>query len=349
MYAREIQGSRPSPIEKGVPVFGTWTRPFDDVDLTGVKRPFALPLPKALRDLRIKEWQTFQVQDDRHYLTAVLMNAKYYRIAQVVLWDKETKEKLVFRKALPFGAWRFPRSLSNASITSRSYGFYFRIHDWLDADLVELDLDIQPTRKRPSFTAHVELDLRRTACSPAVACLPFSDRRCAYAFKALAPARGDLVFGGRHIELSPETSSAFMADFKGFYPYRMRSTWATGFGFDGSGRRFGFAVAENQARDPFRHNENASWLEGKLTLLPPVRVTMPDGPDGDWVIQDLEGMVDLVFAPREPQAFEFNYALTRCEYRAPFGVFNGMIAGADGEKIPVRNLWGFGEKLYIRV
>jgi hypothetical protein len=349
MYVRDIQPWRPTPLERGIPVPGTWTRAFDDVNLLGVARPFAMPLPKWVRDYRIKEWQAFQIQDERYYLTASLVNAKYYRLGRVTLWDKETKEKLHFNKALPFGAWRLPRGLSNAAITSRSYGFYFRIHDWLDADLVELDLDIEATGKRPSFTAHVELDLHRAHSTPLVVCLPFSERRCLCAYKALAPARGDLVFGGRHITLNSSTASGFVQDYKGFYPYRMRNTWCSGFGFDLAGRRFGFTAAENQARDSFRNNENALWLEGKLHPLPPVRITMPDGVNADWVIQDLEGMVDLTFTPRERSSSAFDLILSRSEYHSPFGVFNGMVMSSEGEKVAVRNLWGFGEKLYVRV
>ncbi len=349
MYSRDVLSPRPSPLDGGVPVSGTWDRPFAEVELLDVGRPYPLPLPKGLRDLRIKEWQSFQIQDERYYLTASLVNVKYYRLAQVTLWDKETKEKLEFRKAVPFGAWRFPRSLSNSAVTSRSYGFYFRIHNWLDADLVELDLDVEPTRKRPSFTAHVELDMRTAVSVPLVTCLPFSERRCMYSYKNLAPARGDLVFGGRHITLSPETATGLMMDYKGFFPYRMQSTWATGFGFDSSERRFGFSVVESQIKDSFKNNENALWLSGKAHPLPPVRTTMPNGVDKDWVIQDLEGMVDLTFTPRELNSFAFNLLLTRFEYRSPFGVYNGMLATSDGEKIPVRNLWGFGEKLYLRV
>lgn len=328
---------------------GTWTRPFDDVNLLDTKRPFAVPIPRWVRSYRIKEWQSFQVQDERYYLTAALTNAKYYRVAQVFLYDKESKEKLLFRKALPFGSWRLPRGLSNASVASASYGFYFRIHDWLDADLVELDLDIEPNRSRPSFTAHLEFDLTRSAATPLTVCLPFSDKRCMVSYKAMAPVRGDLVYGGRHVSFDAGATSGFVFDYKGYYPYRMRNTWCTGFGFDASGRRFGFSIGENQARDGFRNNENGLWLEGAPTPLPPVRITMPDGPEGDWVIQDVEGMVDLTFTPREPAKFSFDLLLTRSEYHAPFGVFNGMVATGDGDKIAVRNLWGLGEKLYLRV
>lgn len=349
MYARDILPPRPSPLENGAPVPGTWDRPFAEVELLDIHRPFAMPIPRSLRNLRVKEWQTFHLQDERYYLTASLVNLKFYRVAQVCLWDKETKEKLQFRKALPFGAWKFPRGLANSAVTSRSYGFYFRIHNWLDADLIELDLDIEPTRRRPSFTAHLELDMRRSFSVPIVTCLPFSDRRCMYAYKALAPTRGDLVFGGRHITFTADNTSGIMEEYKGFFPYRVRNSKVMGFGEDAAGRRFGFSVAESQCKDSFKNNENCLWTAGCMNPLPPVRITYPNGLDKDWIIQDVEGMVDLTFTPRETNSYFFNLLLTRFDYRARFGVFNGMVMNSDGDKLAVRNLWGFGEKLFLRV
>lgn len=349
MYHREIQDTKPSPVLNGKIIPGTWNRAFDDINLLAIKKAYPVPLPKWLKNYRIKEWQSFHVQDENYYLYAVLSNAKYYRVAQVVLYDKESKEKLIFRKALPFGAWKLPRSLYNSAIASSSYGFFFRIHNWLDADLLELDLDIEATRKRPSFTAHLEFDLTRSSAVPLVVCLPFSDKQCMYAHKVLSPVKGDLVFGGKHISMEQNTTSGFFYDYKGSYPYRMRNSWCSGFGIDLDGRRYGFSVAENQARESYKNNENGFWLDGETSPLPPVKITMSSGPESDWVIQDLEGMVDLTFTPREHLHASFDLLLTRADYYYPFGVFNGMVMTSSGEKINIRNLHGLCEKLYLRV
>jgi hypothetical protein len=76
---------------------------------------------------------------------------------------------------------------------------------------------------------------------------------------------------------------------------------------------------------------------------------MADGVEKDWVIQDVEGMVDLTFTPQEHVRSAFNLFLTRWEYYTPLGFYNGMLVNSEGEQIPVRNLWGLGEKLYLRV
>jgi hypothetical protein len=349
MYTREIKARQGAPIENGIPIQGTWDGAFTEVDLLDIQRPYRWPLPRWMRDSRIKEWESFTVQDDRFYLEAILANLKYYRIAQVLLYDKKTREQLRFQKMIPFSGWRIPRQLANASIESRSYGFFFRIHDWLDANAVKVDLDIEATRYRPSFTAHLTYDLNKNKASPLVVNLGFAERRCVYAYKAMAPVRGDMVFGGKHISLNPAKTSGIFSDFKGFYPYRMQSTWCSGFGFDGEGRRYGFSMAENQTRETHKNNENALWIDGELTPLPPVRITMPEGIKSDWIIQDVEGMVDLVFSPQEPVRSGFHLIVTRAEFETPLGNYNGTLVNAKGEQIRVHNLWGSGEKLYLRV
>jgi hypothetical protein len=349
MYTRELQEPRSGPVEKGAPLQGTWTRAFEEVDLLSVQRPYRIPLLKGIKDSRIKEWESFFIQNDRFCLSARLCNLKFYHTATVNMYDRVSGERLHFRKAIPGGSWRLPRNLYNASVESRSLGFFFRIHSWLDAGNIRLDLDIEETRKRPSFTAHAMFDLAPETITPMAVSLLFSSRRNMYAYKAPALVRGDVVYGGRHITLDPAETSGLFCDFKGYYPYRMRSAWCTGLGFDSQNRRFAFTLGENQARESFKNNENALWIDGRLTPLPPVRITRNGGSESDWIIQDMEGMVDLVFTPKEMGREGMNLLFSRFEYENPLGYFNGLVVNSEGEELPVHNVWGTGEKLYLRV
>jgi hypothetical protein len=288
-------------------------------------------------------------------------NLKLYRMAYVFIHDKENGEKRGFWKLMPGTGWRLPRSLANASVDSGSARFFFRIHSWLDADTIKLDLNIRAARSRPALTAHLAYNMNSRETTPMAVSLLFTERRNMYAYKALAPVRGDLVFDGRRISLDPERCSGLFCDYKGFFPYRMRATVCYGMGFDGEGRRFGFHIAENQTRENRKNNENALWVNGRLTPLPPVRITMPEPPprqrgsppeessESDWIIQDVEGMVDLVFTPKEQNRNGAGLIVTSADFDTPLGYYNGMLVSADGEQIQVRNLWGMGEKLYLRV
>jgi hypothetical protein len=348
MYTREILPPRETPIKDGRPLAGTWTKAFSEVDLLNIRKPYVIPTPWWLRDHRIKEWESFLIQDDHYYLDALFCNLKLYRIVKIFLYNKDTKEQISFRKKIPFRGWHLPRQLANSSIDHRSNGFFFRIHNWLTADLIRLDLDIAASRKRPSFTAHLEYDMAGSV-EPMVVSLLFSDNRSMYAYKAMGAVRGDMVAGGRHIVFDPARTSGIVCDFKGFYPYRMRSIWCSSLGFDTDNRRYGFNLGENQTRETYKNNENALWVEGRLTPLPPVRITCLEGPEAEWIIQDTEGMVDLSFTPVLPVKNSLNLVLIRTEQYTYLGLFNGFLLNSKGEQIQVRNLWGFGEIFSVRV
>ncbi|MCL2205048.1 MAG: DUF2804 domain-containing protein [Treponema sp.] len=350
MYTREIQENRHSPVEKRIPLQGTWTKAFKEVDLADVHSPYSFPVPNAIKDSRIKEWESFFIQNDRFFIHARLCNIKYYRTAFVLMYDKETKEHIEFNKTLPGGGWRLPRSLANSSVDSRSLGFFFRIHSWLDAQRITLELNIEPSRRRQAFTAHAVFDLSRSDSTPMAVSLLFFERRNMYAYKTLTAVSGNVVTGGRHIYFDPEKTTGLFCDFKGYYPYQMRCSWCTGMGFDSLNRRFGFTLGENQAREPFKNNENALWIDGKLTPLPPVKITRGSGDkEADWIIQDMEGMVDLVFTPQITRRSARNILLSRMDYESPLGTFSGTLVGADGAQLPIQNVWGTCEKLYLRV
>ncbi|MDR2376459.1 MAG: DUF2804 domain-containing protein [Treponema sp.] len=349
MYTRELSAPRNTPIENGIPVQGTWTKAFRDVDLLAVQWPYRFPLPRSLLDTRIKEWETFIIQGDRFFLEALLINVKFFCMAQVFLYNRESRKKIKYRKVIPLGGWKLPRGLYNSAVDSHSMGFFFRVHSWLDADTVRIDLDIAARAHEPAFTAHLMYNLHKKKTCPLVVNLGFSERRCLYAYKTLAAVRGDVIFGGKRIILNPARTSGFFFDFKGIYPYPMQSVWCTASGFDEAGRRIGFTLAENQTRENRRNNENALWVNGELSPLPGVRITMPSGIRSEWIIQDVEGMVDLVFTPLEQLRSSYNVILSRADLESPLGYYNGMVMSAKGEQIQVHNLFGTGEKLFLRI
>jgi len=363
VYTREIQKPRPSPVENGTPLQGTWTQAFDEVDLLSVHKPYQTSLPNGIKTLRVKEWESFIIHDDRYLFQIKFCNMKYYRIALVIMYNCETKKRLEFLKIIPGGGWQLPKSLNNSAVDSRSYGFFIRIHSWLDIKSILLEINIKGNRKRPALTAHFAFDLAEEKTTPMAVSLLFSERRNMYAYKALTAVKGDVVSGGQHIQFSPEKTSGLFCDFKGYYPRRVYSAWCSALGFDSKNRRFGFAFGENQTREPYSNNENALWIDGKLTPLPPVKITRNVKDEKDWIIQDMEGMVDLVFTPKESERsmrksifsssasglFRYSSMLFGYDYENPLGCFNGLLVDADGKELPVRNAWGTGEKLFLRI
>jgi hypothetical protein len=346
IYRREILEPPLSPVENGEFIQGTWNKPFRNVDLLSIRKPYKIPLPRWARDGRLKEWESFIVEEKSFHLDAFIANLKYFRIAQLVLYDKESGERYRFRKILPLSGWHLPRNMYSDSINSRSWRFFFRIHDWLDAGTIRVDIDVEAWGKRPplsvqlTFEAAGSLPMTTTAVQDG---LPF------YSYKLFSPVHGDLVFGGSHFSFKHEETTGFFRDSKGFYRYLSSNVWCAAAGFTEKGRRCGFSLTAQSGRGQSKHNENAFWSDGELTPLPPVKITQPEGMNKKWVIQDVEGMVDLGFTPAVPAASAFNFALLGAEYQTPLGIYSGFLLNSKGERVPVRGLWGLGEKLSLRV
>jgi hypothetical protein len=352
MYTRTILPKAETLIVSGLPVAGTFADAFNEVNLLDIKRPFSLPLPKFIRNLRVKEWESFVIQNNEIYLEAFLANMKFYSFAELFFYDKVTSEKLRFFKVIPFSTLlKLPNNLYSASVESRHKGFVFHIQTWLKAKLIEINIDLKfkKSSKKPAFTCKLQYYIDSEFDHPLVASLLFSETRNMYTYKNLAPVRGNIIFGDKNITLDSNKTMGLFRDCKGFYPYRMRAVWSAAFGYDKETGFYGFSLGENQTKESNKDNENALWVNGELTPLPQVRITSGNPGESDAVIQDLEGMVDLTFKAKEDVTASFNLYLTRSEYDTPIGVYNGVLVDKNGNKIRVRNLWGTVEKLYLRV
>jgi hypothetical protein len=138
------------------------------------------------------------------------------------------------------------------------------------------------------------------------------------------------------------------------FPYISRSSWVNGSGFDRKRRRIGFSMGEHATRGANRDNENALWVDGDLTPLPPVRITQSQNLSAtvtcDWIIEDVEGMVDLTFTPKKQlERTSFNIILSQAELYNPVGVFNGFVSTREGEKLEIINMCGSAERLFLRL
>ncbi|MDR3324877.1 MAG: DUF2804 domain-containing protein [Spirochaetaceae bacterium] len=353
MYAREIQAPIDSPIQGGKPVAGTWTRCFKRLDLIDIEKPYRLPVPKWLLDLRIKEWQSFMIQNEAVYFEIFIANLKFFRFIAATFYNKEAGgEPVHYFDYFPFSLWRLPATLSNSSVLCKAPGYSITVHDWLDAALIKLDINIEASGSLPAINARFEFYDEPKNCAPMAVNLLFSDDRSYYTYKSLCPVRGSLKIGGKDEYLfTLEDARGLFRDSKGILPYIVRNSWASGFGFDRAGRRVGFSMGENQARGANKDNENALWVDGALTPLPPVRITQSgDSIADEWIIEDIEGMVDLVFTPhKQTKRAAFNILISKAEFFNPIGVFTGFVMTKDNERIEIRKLFGCAERLYLRL
>jgi hypothetical protein len=352
MYTREIQAPVDTPVKDGRPVAGTWIRPFSKVDLLAIEKPFPVPFPRWMRDFRIKEWQSFIIQNDEIYFSTFVANLKFFRFIETIFLDKKTDGGPVrYFDFFPLSFWNIPASLWDSAVTCRAPGYFITIHDWLDAATIKLDINIESTGGNPSINGLFEFYANSKTNTPLAVNMLFSEERCVYTYKTLCPVRGNLKFGEhKDFFFRRENTSGVFRDCKGIFPYITNNSWATGFGFDKNKRLVGFSLGEGAARGANKDNENALWVDGALTPLPPVRITQSGDLKEDWIIEDVEGMVDLTFTPAaQTDVSGFNLIVSKAELVSPVGLFTGFIMNKDGEKISIEKLSGCAERLYLRL
>jgi hypothetical protein len=195
----------------------------------------------------------------------------------------------------------------------------------------------------------LKFELSKEACSPFSVCLPLGLNRAMYSTKILMPCSGTLFSSGRVHHFDPANATGILDDHKGYYPYRLHYDWITSFGMDASGRRVGFNLTDNQVKDQARYNENRLWIDGFIHSLPPVKITRSHGRESPWIIQDTEGMVDLVFHPEVSHDIKVKLGIVEIDYAGPFGRFEGRLRSPTGESIEASRLYGMGEDKNVRL
>lgn len=333
--------------------FGTL---FRDTGMLGVDKPYLYPIPKFLKNLRLKEWQAYQFGDSRWFFFCSIYNAKLITFIEFQAYDRSTKKRFTARRIFPGSKMRVPSTLFGSFLRYSSG----HLHLAFSADLktasggrqcgnIGIEVSKSDRRGIPEFEGKFTLAFDSALQTPNVVCLPFGLNRSMYSAKMLLPMEGWFREAGSRTVFSGPGSLGIMDDHKGYYPWRLRYDWVTGFGVDKLGRAVGFNLTDNQVRDQAKYNENCVWIDGELWPLPPVKVTRPNGAAGEWIIQDTEGLVDLVFVPEAPNDIRIRAIVIESEYHGPFGSFRGRIGGSAGNLVDASIFYGMGEQQYLRI
>ena len=335
-------------VDEGRAQFGTYAGPIAATNLIDAQ-PWALPAPRFVRSLRLKEWQAFQFGNARWFFAVALFDAKTMALAQFKIYDRERRQKYLFERKLPSWALRAPANLLDSHMHWSGGGAAIRFDNHLAQGHIDIHIELPAEGERPAV--HAQLRALAAECEPEVVCIPFGERRGMYSHKGCLALEGEVRLGAETIALSPADSYLLMDDHKGYYGYVMRWDWVTGGGFDEAGRRIGFNLTRNASIDPEAYNENCVWIGGKRHLLGPVVFTRrPDRNPEIWEVRDAAGRgeVEVDFEIEVDGHVRVNALVIESRYRGPFGRVHGQIRPPGVEPVTLDGMFGMGEDFYLR-
>ena len=330
---RSLQPARARLVEGGRVQFGTFDGPFERVNALDAEVLSGWPVPRALKSLRLKEWEAFQLGTDRWFVCVALFDAKLLALAQIKIYDRERREKVLFEKKLPPWAFALPDNMLDSAVEYAGGDVRIRFRNRLAEGYVEIELDAPDVEA--SITAHAD------AAPPQVVSIPFGQNHGMYSHKCLMPASGSMRVRGHDVVLDRDEAFIFVDDHKGYYPYEMKWDWLTAAGRRRDGTLVGFNLTRNQSIAQDDHNENCIWVDGALELLPPVTF---ERTDDVWRVRDDAGSIDVEFHVEMPSRVDLDALVVRSRYSGPFGSVRGNIGSHD-----VTGLFGMGEDFYLRV
>ncbi|MCM1988384.1 DUF2804 family protein [Oceanirhabdus seepicola] len=328
--------------ENGTFNFGTYKYPIENVNMLDCLKPFKIRTLRKLNYARLKEWEAFQGGNDRFFILGSIYNVKWMAMNIIIVYDKlndkvyEYKEKSLERKSqigkgMMNNVTEFTLKNTNIKFVNKLDCGEVTIHCFARGDKTKPDIDIKITGR------HI--------IDPNVICHPFGMNRGVYSHKEIMRMNGEMIFGDEKIVFNEEDAFMIIDDHKGFYPFKMKYDWVTGYGFGENGNLIGFNLTDNQVIQPQKYNENCLWNHKKYEL-PNIKFTHVN--EKLWNIKDEKGKVNVEFTILNQYELKFNCGVMYSDYEAPFGVFNGTIETEDGIFI-MKDFFGMGEKKRLRL
>lgn len=301
---------------------------------------------RTARNLRLKEWEAFQLGNDEWFVLGAVYDAKVMGIVMVIAVHQESGRIVRWIDKVPATRVSVARGLDGTASRGRSSRGALTITNVVGSGQVSIDGHHTGGEHRPALhlsgTGDTSADVRHIAV-----CHPFGADRILYTNKCLMPFTGELRIGEETIDFSPDRSFMILDDHHGEYPSPQVYDWVTAAAHR-DGALVGFNLTANQVLDADRYNENVLWADGELHRLPAVRFDRPGGIEGPWHVTDRAGTVDITFTPEVTSTLHVGPRQALAEYHAPYGRFTGRF-DLDGVITSVDGLFGMGEKKNIRV
>ncbi len=354
MYNRKIKEMPNSLISNGKATFGTFMGHPKKLDIKDILFPFGvLPLPRFITNLRIRSSIFFDFSTDAFIGKIELFDTKIIGYYKLIVWEKITHKKYSYHHLMFLNRRLIPTNLEKASCTVFSKKRYARFTWDRTKDIFSLVFKCKGDSHRPSISASLQASfsnpqfLETTNVSPAP-----TTRRCSALYQMTNAFNATFSIRQKEYHEHIITQNGFFSfGLKRAY-YNVRY-YEENISFqlqneDGAVFLNLFSSSIDSHNDEL-HNNNILIENADLSLLPPVKITRPQGFFNEWIIQDTESMVDLSFKPIVNDLRRLSIFLLHARFHTLLGTLSGSVRTKDNKEIQLKNIYAIASKQRLRL
>ncbi len=302
---------------------------------------------KASR-LRLKEWDYYMITDGHIGLALTIADNGYMGLDSISFlnfdegWQK-TKSPM---RILPMGKTRLPETSAEGAseIAKGGYAMAFYHEDGVR----KLTFHMDKFLGKDAIEGMIELS--DAPEESMVIATPFEKSAHFYYNQKIncMRAEGWIELGEKRFELTKDRFFAVLDWGRGVWTYHNTWYWGSASGeLDGVpfGWNIGYGFGNTEAA-----SENVLFYDGRIHKLSEVTFNIPqkDGKDdflSPWTFTSDDNRFYMDFTPVLDRASCTNFGVLKSDQHQVFGRFTGRITLDDGTVLPVRDFFGFAEKV----
>ena len=300
--------------------------------------------------MRIKEWDYYLINNGRFALALTIDDNGYMGLDSISLLNFEegweiTTSPMCF---MPLGKRKLPETSKTGDTTAigKNYSIYFKN----DGSGVRT-LIAQMKKFGPAGSLYAKVELFDEPEESMVIATPFDKPGHFYYNQKIncMRAEGWIELGSRRYELTKDKFFAVLDWGRGVWTYHNTWYWGSASGeLDGVpfGWNIGYGFGDTSAA-----TENVLFYDGKIHKLGEVKFEIPMDEDGfedymkPWVFTSDDNRFYMNFTPVLDRSAFMSAGVVLSDQHQVFGHFTGRITLDDGTVLPVRDFFGFAEKV----
>ena len=297
---------------------------------------------------RIKEWDYYLVMSDRFAGAFTISDDGYIGLQSVSLLtfgEKPKEHTETVLNAFPMGKLNLPSS-SESGVTHYEDKRLQMKFEILDGKR-HITCHFENFFKGNTFDCDIYLE--QPKMDSMVIATPWDKRHCFYYNQKIncMRASGYMSYNGKKYTFNPSTDFGTLDWGRGVWTYDNTWHWGSG-NYDISGKPFGFNIGYGFGNTKAA-TENVIFYDGRVHKLDDITFHIPENSYMDpWKFTSSDGRFEMDFVPVLDRAACLDYKVIVSDQHQVFGRMSGTAILDNGEKIQVKDMMCFAEKVHNR-